>query len=178
MYWHFVSFKEYSECKQKTLVHSSWYWEQTRHTYRFTSVSVSKSDLVLSFQITTNYPSCNCFSRLQRGATNFEIGSHINKNHCSPSHTDRQTDTQTAVQLALCTQLYMKPHRSVEFYGLLLKHESIQPAVPTQFSVSPFLLTDQYVWFWNCPFRMKFLALTLWHTNFFGELGGKNRFTT
>jgi hypothetical protein len=60
----------------------------------------------------SNDPRCNCFASLSRDANNFANGCHIKESY-SVLHST-QTDTQRAAQRAVCTQLYMKPHQSVD----------------------------------------------------------------
>jgi hypothetical protein len=84
---------------------------------------------------------CNCSAPLTREVTNFKNGYHIKKSYTVLHST--KTDTLTAMQRAFCTQLYMKPHQSVDFCGPLCTQSRTQPAVTTQFSLCPSFLTDQ-----------------------------------
>jgi hypothetical protein len=90
---------------------------------------------------------CICFAPLPRDTTNFKNGYHLKKGYSALHSTN--TDTQTAVQCEFCTQLYMKPLRTVDFCGPLCKQARTQPAVAIQFSVCPSFLTDQESWFWK-----------------------------
>jgi hypothetical protein len=84
---------------------------------------------------------CNCFAPLPRDATNFKNGYHLIKSYSALHSTN--TNTQTAVQRAFCTQLYMKPNRTVDFCGPLWKQARTEPADATKFSVCPPFLIDQ-----------------------------------